>query len=60
MASVLYRAVFTSREVASWAIVTDPKDDMARDFYASFGFRELTETRQFLTIAAAAKWLNTP
>lgn len=58
MASVLHRAVFASREVASWAIVTDPKDDKARAFYSGFGFQDLTETRQFLTIAAGEKWLN--
>lgn len=60
MASVLHRAVFASRQVASWAIVTDPKDDKARAFYSAFGFLDLTETRQFLTMAAAEKWLNAP
>jgi hypothetical protein len=58
--SALHRAVEASQEVASWAIVTDPKDGKARAFYASFGFRDLTLTRQFLPMTAAAKWLSPP
>jgi predicted GNAT family N-acyltransferase len=58
MASALHRAVRASKEVASWAIVTDPKDDRARAFYASFGFLPLTEARQFITMKAAAAWIS--
>jgi predicted GNAT family N-acyltransferase len=58
MASVLHRAVRASEEVASWAIVTDPKDEKAREFYASFGFQTLTEYRQFITMKSAAQWIN--
>ncbi len=60
MASAIHRAVGASREVASWAIVTDPKDEKARAFYESFGFRNLTADRQFLPMAAAEKWLSAP
>lgn len=60
LASALHRAVAASREVASWAIVTDPKDEAAHRFYASFGFQPLTETRQFLPMATASKWLSAP
>ena len=58
MASVLYRAVAASKEVASWAIVTDPKDDRARQFYESFGFQSLTADRQFLTMKQATEWIS--
>ena len=58
MASVLHRAVRASEEVASWAIVTDPKDQKAREFYASFAFQTLTESRQFITMKSASKWIN--
>jgi predicted GNAT family N-acyltransferase len=47
MASMLHRTVRASEEVPSWAIVTDPKEEKARSFYASFGFHPLTESRQF-------------
>ncbi len=60
LVSALHRAVTASQEVASWAIVTDPKDEKAYDFYASFGFQPLTEMRQFLPMASASKWLSAP
>ena len=58
MASMLHRSVRASEEVASWAIVTDPKDQKARAFYASFGFQTLTESRQFITMKSAAQWIS--
>ena len=58
MASALHRAVAASKEVASWAIVTDPKDDRARKFYESFGFQSLSADRQFLTMRQAAEWIS--
>jgi ribosomal protein S18 acetylase RimI-like enzyme len=51
MVSALERANSSSLEVASWAMVTDPMDDQAAGFYTGFGFRFLTETRMFLTMA---------
>ncbi len=60
MASVLHRAVAASGEVASWAIVTDPKDEAAGKFYGGFGFQPLTEQRLFLTMKQAEEWLSTP
>jgi ribosomal protein S18 acetylase RimI-like enzyme len=60
MASVLHRAVAATAEVASWAIVTDPKDEAAGKFYVSFGFQQLTEHRVSLTMKQAAEWLNAP
>jgi predicted GNAT family N-acyltransferase len=58
MAGVLHRSVQASKEVASWAIITDPKDDRARAYYTAFGFQELTEARQFITMKTAANWLS--
>ena len=58
MANVLHRSVAASLEVASWAIVTDPKDKKARAFYAAFGFQSLTSGRQFLTMKQASAWIN--
>lgn len=58
MASVLRRAVAASKEVASWAIVTDPKDERARAFYPSFGFQPLTQDRMFLAMKQASAWIS--
>lgn len=58
MASMLRRSVAASQEVASWAVVTDPKDEKARQFYASFGFQSLTADRMFLPMKQAAGWIN--
>ena len=58
MASALARSVSAAQEVASWAMITDPIDERARNFYASFGFRLLTEGRQFLPLKQGAAWLN--
>lgn len=58
MISALSRAVAGAREVASWAVVTDPKDDDARRFYESFGFRTLTPERLFIPMKDAAALLS--
>jgi len=50
MISALARAAHGAEEVASWAIVTDPKDDNARRFYEEFGFSELNANRLFVTM----------
>ena len=48
--SAFARVAHAAEEVASWAIVTDPKDDNARQFYEEFGFSELSVNRLFLTM----------
>ena len=58
MASVLHRTVKASREVASWAIIADPKDQWARQFYESFGFQPLTTDRLFLPMKQAERWIS--
>lgn len=58
MVSMMQRAVKTAKEVASWAIVTDPKDQQARKFYEGFGFQPLNAERLFLPMKQAAAWIN--
>jgi GNAT superfamily N-acetyltransferase len=58
MASALQRSVRASKEVASWAIITDPKDDRAHKFYETFGFQTLAGGRLFIPMKAAAEWIS--
>jgi predicted N-acetyltransferase YhbS len=60
MLSALNRSVSASKEVASLAIITDPKDAKARAFYEAFGFRLLTPQRMFLTMKEAEALLSVP
>ncbi len=52
----LYRALQSSAQVASAAVVVDAKDDRAIDFYLKYGFIELpnVERRLFLPMATIA------
>jgi GNAT superfamily N-acetyltransferase len=56
--SALWRAAEGARQVASWAVVTDPKDEKARCFYENFGFRPLTARRLFIPMKDAAEQLS--
>jgi ribosomal protein S18 acetylase RimI-like enzyme len=58
MMSALARAVHAAEEVASWAIVTDPKDDNAWRFYEGFGFSELGANRLFMTMKQVTTLLS--
>ena len=58
MISALERAVAGSSKVASWAIITDPKDIKATRFYAGFGFHSLSGNRMFLPMKQAIEWLK--
>ena len=58
MVSALCRAVEGAKQVASWAVVTDPKDENARKFYEGFGFRSLTPERMFLPMTEAASLVS--
>jgi ribosomal protein S18 acetylase RimI-like enzyme len=58
MVSAVRRAVEGANQVASWALVTDPKDGNARAFYERFGFRPLTTGRLFLPMTEAALWIS--
>lgn len=48
MANALKRAWSISRRVGSIAVVTDPKDAKAAEFYIEFNFRQLKPGRLFL------------
>ena len=48
LVDALRRSVRHSSEIGAVAVVTDPKDDNARAFYASHGFRPLDEWRMFI------------
>ena len=55
----LTRALETSREVASVAVITDAKDDDAQSFYEHYGFRvvptERHDRRLFLPMATVER-----
>jgi predicted N-acetyltransferase YhbS len=44
----LRRSVRLSGEAGAVVVVTDPKDERARDFYRAFGFQPLDERRLFI------------
>ncbi len=50
LADALKRAYQASSEVASFAVVTDPINADATDFYKSFGFISLESGRMFITM----------
>jgi GNAT superfamily N-acetyltransferase len=50
MMSAFARAAHAAEDVASWAILTDPKDDNARRFYEEFGFSDLDANRLFMSM----------
>jgi GNAT superfamily N-acetyltransferase len=56
--SAFSRALEGARQVASWAVITDPKDEKARRFYESFGFRTLTPERLFIPMKDVAQRLT--
>lgn len=58
MMSAFHRAHAVTKEVASWAMVTDPKDEHAVSFYRDFGFQPLNKQRLFLSMKSIAKLLN--
>ena len=58
MMSVMRRAVASSHEIASWAIIADPKDEGAKVFYRGFGFQALNADRLFITTRQAAQFIS--
>ena len=40
----LYRSYLASRELGSFAVVVDPLDEIAEQFYASYGFTKLPDS----------------
>jgi GNAT superfamily N-acetyltransferase len=55
LVDALKRALIHASEVASWAVIVDPKDDAASQFYNRFGFLTLPDAapRQFLPMGTA-------
>ena len=53
----LNRCLINSRQVASWAVIVDAKDDVAIAFYKKYGFIQLPKVpnRLFLPMATVAK-----
>jgi predicted GNAT family N-acyltransferase len=53
----LHRALVNSKEIASWAVIVDAKDDNASRFYAQYGFISLPKilNRLFLPMGTIAK-----
>ena len=60
LVSAMNRAQNASEEVASLAVVADPKDEAAAGFYRKFGFQTLASGRLFLPIKDIAAFLNAP
>jgi predicted N-acetyltransferase YhbS len=56
--SAMLRAHQASEQVASWALVTDPKDHTARSFYKKFGFLDLDAQRMFLPMTEVERCIN--
>lgn len=58
MMSAFLRTLSAAGEVASWALVTDPKDEIAERFYKDFGFQKLAESLMYLPLSTIAKNLG--
>ena len=59
LVSAMSRALEASERVASWALVTDPKDQSSAEFYRKMGFDELDDRRMFLPMMAVKAILST-
>lgn len=57
LVDALQRALVNSTEVASWAVLTDAKDEAAKEFYSRYGFIQLPTAPQrlFLPMATIAE-----
>jgi ribosomal protein S18 acetylase RimI-like enzyme len=58
MRDALERAWMHSTEIGSVAVVTDPKDARATEFYRQFGFRTFEERRMVLPMQGLDRWLK--
>jgi hypothetical protein len=60
LVSALQRALTSTASVGSIAVVTDPKNAKAENFYKKYGFRRLGGGRRlFLAMKEVASWLQT-
>lgn len=53
----LRRCVRQSEEAGAVVVVTDPKDEKAREFYAAYGFQPLDEHRMFIPMKSVLAML---
>ncbi len=58
MVDALKRANESSSIIGSVAVITDPKDERAEQFYAEFGFKRLDDRRMFLPMKVIPGWLG--
>ena len=58
MVDALARAFTGSVEIGSVAVVTDPQDDRAAEFYRGFGFLRLNDRRLILSMRDVARMLQ--
>lgn len=56
LVDALRRSARHSTGVGAVLVVTDPKDEKARLFYASHGFRPLDERRMFIPMSEIMEW----
>ena len=54
MHDAFHRTILSADQVASWGLVTNPKDSAAHAFYAKFGFVNLNEQRMFIPLNTMA------
>jgi ribosomal protein S18 acetylase RimI-like enzyme len=60
VADAMFRVYMVSKEVASFGLVTDPKDDIASTFYENIGFEKLIDReRLFISMKTIEKAINT-
>jgi predicted GNAT family N-acyltransferase len=56
LVEALYRSCLASKEIGSVAVVVDPIDDNAEQFYASYGFQKLPDSgKLFLAMKTIAQ-----
>jgi len=58
MVDALKRAYENSSVIGSVAVVVDPKDEKAAQFYGTFGFQPLDGQKMFLPMKAIPAWLG--
>jgi GNAT superfamily N-acetyltransferase len=58
MVEALKRSYASSSVIGSIAVVVDPKDGPAKEFYQAFGFQPLDEQKMFLPMKAIPEWLG--
>lgn len=58
MVDALKRSYASSSVIGSIAVVVDPKDGPAKEFYQAFGFQPLDEQKMFLPMKAIPEWLG--